>query len=132
MKACIPRKAPPPNDIDNVDYDKITTDADAILHLWIDEIGVYSSHMSTYYIPRLNVGGKLWVKGQDESLYSEEIYYGVDAKAGKKWAIVPDAKYAYPTFDALMAKIAEVQTALASGTSQISKRMSEQIYSAIK
>lgn len=119
-----------PNEPDNVDYEKITTDADAILHLWIDEVGVYSSHMSTDYIPRVNAGGKLWVKGQDDSIYDEVIYYGVDAKKGKAWAIVPDAKYAYPTFDAVMANIGEVRAAFAIGALEITKRMSEQIYSA--
>lgn len=121
-----------PNDPDNVDYEKISTDADAILHLWIDEVGVYSSHMSAQYIPRVNLGGKLWAKGHEDSIYDETIYYGVDAKAGKKWAIVPDAKYAYPNFDAVMSHIDEIRTALSVGTSEISKKMSEQIYSAAK
>ncbi|HEY2462443.1 MAG TPA: hypothetical protein VGI32_00145 [Steroidobacteraceae bacterium] len=122
----------PPNEPDNVDYDKVTTDADAIVHVWISEAGMYSSHMSTRYIPRVNAGGKIWVKGQEDSLYNEDIYYGVDAKAGKKWAILPDPKYSYPDFDSLMASIPEVETALASGTSQIGKKISEQIYAAIK
>jgi hypothetical protein len=122
----------PANEPDNVDYDKVTTDADAIVHVWISEAGMYSSHMSTHYIPRVNAGGKIWVKGQEDSLYNEDIYYGVDAKAGKKWAILPDPKYSYPDFDSLMASIPEVETALASGTSQIGKKISEQIYAAIK
>jgi hypothetical protein len=122
----------PPDDPDNVDYNKITTDADAILHLWIEEVGVYSSPMSAQYIPRVNMGGKLWAKGQEDSLYNETLYYGVDARAGKKWAIVPDPKYAYPSFDAVMAHIDEVQTALGAGASEISKKMTEQISSAAK
>jgi hypothetical protein len=117
---------------DDVDYDKITTDADAILHLWIEEVGVYSSPMSAQYIPRVNIGCKLWPKGQEASIYEETIYYGVDAKAGKKWAIVPDAKYAYPNFDAVLSHIDEIQTALSAGTLEISKKMTEQIYSAAK
>ena len=122
----------PPNNPDNVDYDKITTDADAIVHVWISEAGMYSSHLSTRYIPRVNAGGKLWIKGQEDTLYDEDIYYGVDAKAGKKWAIVPDPKYSYPDFDSLMANIPDVETALASGTTQIGQKISEQIYAAIK
>ena len=117
---------------DDVDYDKITTDADAILHLWIDEVGVYSSPLSAQYIPRVNLCGKLWAKGQEDSLYNETLYYGVDAKAGKKWAIVPDPKYAYPNFEAVTSHIDEIQTALSVGTLEISKKMTEQIYGAIK
>jgi len=117
---------------DDVDYDKITTDADAILHLWIEEVGVYSSHMSAQYIPRVNLCGNLWAKGQEDSLYHETLYYGVDAKAGKKWAIVPDPKYAYPNFEAVTSHIDEIQTALSVGTLEISKKMTEQIYGAIR
>jgi len=122
----------PPNEPDNVDYDKITTDADAILHLWIEEVGVYSSPMSAQYIPRVNIGGKLWAKGGEDSIYDETIYYGVDARAGKKWAIVPDAKYAYANFDSVLSHIDEVQTALSAGTLEISKKMTEQIYTVAK
>ena len=118
----------PADSPDTVDYDKIATDADAILHLWIDEVGVYSSAMSTLYVPRVNVVGEMWLKGREDTLYNEEIYYGVDARKGKAWAIVPDPKYAYPTFDAVMANIENVRTAFATGASEISKRMSEQIY----
>jgi hypothetical protein len=121
-----------PNDPDNVDYDKVATDADAIVHVWISEAGMYSSHLSTRYIPRVDAGGKIWVKGQEDSLYNEDIYYGVDAKAGKKWAILPDPKYSYPDFDSVIASIQDVEIALASGTSQIGKKISEQIYAAIK
>lgn len=122
----------PPNDPDNVDYEKITTDADAILHLWIEEIGVYSSPMSAQYIPRVNLAGKLWAKGQEDSIYDETLYYGVDARAGKKWAIVSEAKYSYPNFGAVMAHTDEIRTALSEGTSAISKKMTEQIYSVAK
>ena len=68
---------------DNVDYEKIHTDADAIPHLSISEVGVYSSGYSLYYIPRVNASGNLWLNGQEDSLYNDDIYYGVDAKKGR-------------------------------------------------
>ncbi len=73
----IPR---PANEPDNVDYEKLSTDADAILHLRISEVGVYSAGFSLVYIPRVNATGNLWIRGQEDSLYNEEIDYGVDAK----------------------------------------------------
>jgi hypothetical protein len=122
----------PANDLDHVDYDKITANADAILHLWISEVGLYSSHMSRNYIPRVNASANLFVKGRDESVYENEIDYGVDAKKGKEWAIVPDAKFAYPSFDAVMSNIEDVRTAFEIGASEIGKRMSEQIHDSAK
>jgi hypothetical protein len=75
--------ARPADDPDNVNYDKVSSDADAILHLWISEVGLYSSHNSLDYIPRVNAGAKLFVKGADENICDEDIYYGVDAKKNR-------------------------------------------------
>jgi hypothetical protein len=124
--------ARPADDPDNVDYDKITSNADAILHLWISEVGLYSSGFSLDYIPRVNAGGKLFVIGQDDNIYNEDIYYGVDARKGKAWAIVPDPKYAYRSFELVMSNIDELRSAYAAGVLEISRRMSEQIYSSTK
>jgi hypothetical protein len=117
----------PANDPDNVDEDKISSGADAILHLSLSEVGLYSSHMSRSYIPRVNASGKLFVKGQDDNVYDEDICYGVDAKKGKSWAIPPDARFAYPSFDAVMSQADEIRSSFAIGALQIAKRMSEQI-----
>ena len=122
----------PADNPDDVDYEKVSTDADAILHLWISEVGLYSSHLSLNYIPRVNASGKMFVKDQEDNVYDEDIYYGVDAKKGKAWAIVPDAKFAYPSFEAVMSNIADVRFAFSMGTLEISKRMSEQIYNSTK
>jgi hypothetical protein len=120
------------DDPDNVDYDKVSSDADAILHLWISEVGLYSSRISLDYIPRVNAGAKLFVKGADDNIYDEDIYYGVDARNGKEWAIVPDAKFAYRSFDLVMTNIDDVRSAFSIGVLQISQRMSEQIYRSTK
>lgn len=120
--------ARPADDPDNVDYDKVTTDADVILHLWISEVGLYSSHTSRDYIPRVNAGAKLFVKGAEDNIYNEDIYYGVDARKGKEWAIVPDPRFSYRSFDLVMSNIDDVRSAFSTGVVEISKRMSEQIY----
>jgi hypothetical protein len=122
----------PPDDPDNIDDDKVSTNADAILHVWISEVGLYSSGYSRNYLPRVNVSGKLFVRGQEDNVYDEDLCYGVDARKGKEWAIQPDAKYTYPSFDAVMARIEEVRSSFADGTREISTRMSGQIIESIK
>lgn len=119
--------ARPANDPDDVDEDKVVTDADAILHLRISEVGLYSSRASTKYIPRVNASGKLYIRGQDDDIYNEDISYGVDAKKGKSWAIMPDPKFAYGSFDEVMTSIDGVKAAFSQGALEISKRMSDQI-----
>ncbi len=122
----------PVDDPDNVDYDKVSANSDAILHLSLSEVGLYSAHMSRKYIPRVNASGKLFVKGQDGTLYDEDICYGVDAKKGKMWAILPDPKFAYPTFDAVMAHVDEIRSSFSVGALEIAKRMSEQVTNSAK
>jgi hypothetical protein len=122
----------PPDDPDNVDYEKIVTDADVIVHLWITEVGLYSSHTSAYYIPRVNAAGRMFVKGREDSLLSEDIYYGVDAKKGKNWAIVPDSKFAYRYFDDVISRLDEVRDSFEIGAREVGKKMSEHINDAAK
>lgn len=124
--------ARPANDPDNVDYGKISTNADAILHISLSEVGLYSSHMSLEYIPRVNASGRLFVKGQDDTLYDEDICYGVDAKKDRTWAILPDPQFAYPSFEAVMSHADEIRSAFSIGALEIAKRMSEQISDAAK
>jgi hypothetical protein len=122
----------PVDDPDNVDYDKISANSDAILHISLSEVGLYSAHMSQKYIPRVNASGKLFVKGHDGTLYDEDIYYGVDAKKGKTWAILPDPEFAYPTFDAVMSHVDEIRSSFSVGALEIAKRMSEQVTNSAK
>lgn len=117
----------PPKEPDNVDYDKVDAHADAILHVWIDEVGLYSSHTSTDYIPRVNINARLFVKGREDNIYGDDLYYGVDAKKGKEWAILPDPKFAYPTFGAVMGNLTSVRSSFQEGTSAIVSKIAQQI-----
>lgn len=117
----------PEDEPDNIDYNTISTNADAILHLTISEVGLFSSSFSRNYVPRVNASGKLFVKGREDDIYQEDIYYGADAKKGKEWAILPDPKYAYPSIDAVMSNVQEIRAAFAVGIAEISRRMTEQI-----
>jgi hypothetical protein len=123
--------ARPADDPDNIDYDQLTTTADAILHLGISEVGLYSGRVSTVYVPRVNTWGKLFVKGGDD-IYQEEVDYGVDAKKGKSWAVQPDARYAYPSYHDVMTHIDEIRTSFDEGIHATAARMTQQICDTLK
>jgi len=120
------------NDPDNIDEDKIASDsdADAIVHVWVAEVGMYSGHLSTKYIPRVNLGGKMWVKNQEDNLFSDEVDYGVDAKKGKPLEIVADERYRWGSFDELMSNIDDVRSAYANGIQLAAARLADQISAA--
>lgn len=124
--------ARPIGDIDNVDYDKVTAGADAILHLRFTEVGLFSPRSSNSYLPRVNAQGTLFVKGRNDYLYDQEIYYGVDARSGNTWAIAADQKFAYSSFDSVLVGLDGVREAFSTGSAAVSKRMSEQVHDSIK
>lgn len=117
---------------DAIDYDKISSPADAILHLRFTEVGLFSPRSSSNYIPRVNAYGTLVVKGREDYIYDQEIYYGVDSRKGKTWSIESDEKFTYPTFDAVMSRLDEIRNAFDTGAREISKRMSTQVRDSIK
>mgnify|MGYP001325390923 CR=1 FL=1 len=120
-----------PEDPDAVDYERLATSADAVLHLRFSTVGLYSSRTSTQYVPRVNASGVLVVKGQEDYLYDREIYYGADARAGKSWAIVADEQYAYPTFEAVMSNLDAIRGAFDAASRAIGQRLASQVDEAI-
>jgi len=119
----------PANDPDNIDDDYVAShvDADAVLHIWIDEVGMYSGHLSDKYVPRINIRGKLWTRSREDSLYSDEVDYGVDARKGKSWAIFPDERYRWGSFDELMSNMEAVRAAYTTGTRLAAMKMADQV-----
>ena len=120
------------NDPDNIDYKELSYSADAVLHLYFSEIGFRSPPTSTNYLPRLNARGIVFVKNHPDYLYDETIYFGIDARPGKTWAIVADEKFAYSGFDPILENLDSVKAAFSTAIREVSMRMSGQIHAAIK
>lgn len=121
----------PVDDPEDVDYETIKTDADAILHVYFDDVGLFSGMTSSDYLPRVNVEVRLHSTKRNEDLYDETLCYGVDARHGEKWAIA-DPKFAYPTFDTVMTKIPEIAAAFSAGAQAVGERAAGEIQSAVK
>lgn len=121
-----------PGDPDSIDFEKLDYSADAVLHLYFSEIGIYSPPWSINYVPRVNATGIVFVKGHRDYLYEETIYFGADAREGKKWAITADEKFAYPNFDFVLNNLESVKGGFSTGVREVAKRMAEQIHAAVK
>ncbi len=117
----------PTDDPDDVDFQKLRTDAEAILQLRVAEVGLYSSKLSTDYLPRVNIQAKMYFKSIDDSLYDENLYFGVDATPGDPTTIVADPKFAYSSFETVMAKTDEIERLFADGIDMLAKRLADQL-----
>ncbi len=117
----------PVDDPDDIDYGTLKTDAEAILQLRVSEVGLYSSKLSTNYLPRVNIQAKLYVRSIDDSLYDENLYFGVDAKDSDPTTIVADPKFAYPSFESVMSKTDEIKAVFDDGIERLARRLSSQL-----
>lgn len=114
-------------DPDDVDFESIKTDADAILNARFDTAGLFSGQFSTDFIPRLKLDIKL-LAGKDHSdLYSQAIYYGADVRKPADDEIKGDPKYAYGSFNTAIEKSDEVAECLRQGMRQIAARVAKHL-----
>ena len=94
---------------DSVDYARIPG-GDPVLHVYFNEVGMYSSRFSRDDVPRVNVGVEFLRPRDEESLYSESIYDGADADASKaaSWSVPADGRLKWTSSDELVQKSGEV------------------------
>jgi hypothetical protein len=122
-----------PEDPDDVDIAKLSHTADAVLHLYIREIGVHSRSSGRNYLPRLIAAGRMTAKNYRKDLYYNIMYYGYDADPSDSWtSIVADAKFHYPEFDDVLKNIEQLRGAYLGAVQAMSKRRPTQIHQEIK
>ena len=114
--------ARPASSPDDIDYVKLPT-ALPVLHVYFDEVGMYSSRFSLDYIPRVNVTAYLVRPRDEESLYSETISYGADAGSKASRSIASDLRYKWPSFDALIQQPKEVSDAYGAAVAAIASKI---------
>lgn len=115
-----------------IDYEHFKTDADAVLHVYFSEVGVYSGYDSLDYLPKTNITGYLFSPRDGSYLHQETIYYGVDAREGKSWSVRADPKYAYRSFEELIDRARELATGFEVGTRAAARRMAENVWKALR
>lgn len=118
----------PKDDPEGVEYDSIQTDADAIVTARYDGYGMYAGQFSTQYLPRLNVDIEVVRKSDQADLHAHSIYYGADASRSTDDQIPADARYAYGSFEQVMARPDEVAEGFRTGMRQIAALAAKQLH----
>jgi hypothetical protein len=118
-----------PDDPDEVDLEKITTDAEAILVAKFKTVGLYSGQFSTKFIPRLNTEVQLVARKDLSDLYSQSIHYGADARKVAEDQIPSDSKYSYASFGDAVERQSELVESLRDGVSKTAALVASQIRS---
>ena len=122
-----------PDDPEDMRYDKIKTDADAILNVWVTEAGAFSLFSSLVYQPQLNLEVRLVPRAlPEEVLYALSITYGADSGKADNDSVPSDAKYAFKDYDAIMANLPQVAESLNVGAQAMANQIANQIRREIK
>lgn len=120
-----------PDDPSRIAHTKLNDKADAVLRVSFDEIGVYSGDVSSDYLPKISVDGRLFSTVDGKELYEQSLHYGVRARENVTWGVQADPKFSYPTFEALIEQPAKIADGLDSGAQALGKRMAENIKKAL-
>ena len=88
---------------DNIDYSRLPT-TEPVLHVYFNEVGMYSARFSTDYVPRVNVSAYLMDSKDGDTVYSETLYYGADASGDKTVNVPADPGHRWGSFGELVAQ----------------------------
>lgn len=119
------------DDPNSIEYEKVRFDTDVALFIRFDAVGFHSGFGSTSYVPKVNVTAFAFPQGAETYPYEGTVYYGVDARAGKDWAIVSPESANVDTFDTLMAEPQRSVRIYAQALDQIAERIAAQFKAAI-
>jgi hypothetical protein len=116
----------PASSPDNIDYTRLPV-TDPVLHIYFNEVGMYSARFSMDYVPRVNLSAYL-IRPQDaDTLYGETIYYGADSRGNASWSVPADARHRWASFDEMVGKPQEVTGSYDAAVEALAARIAQNI-----
>lgn len=122
----IPRN---PEEPDDIDFLKVTTESDAVLQVTFFDVSEYSGVTQDDFFPRVNVRAIMVLKGSDDYIFDEEANYGADADKNqdKPWALLADKKYQYHSFEDVLRDPAGVRDSFVDGVHALGEHLAKQL-----
>jgi len=111
---------------DHIAYGKLPT-SEPVLHVYFNEVGMYSARFSTDYVPRVNLSVDLMTGSDHDSVYSETIYYGADASGESSRSVPANARDRWGSFGELVAKPQEVTRSYDDAVTALATRIAKNI-----
>jgi len=111
---------------DHIAYGKLPT-SEPVLHVYFNEVGMYSARFSTDYVPRVNLSVDLMTGSDHDSVYSETIYYGADASGESSRSVPANARDRWGSFGELVAKQQEVTRSYDDAVNALATRIARNI-----
>lgn len=107
---------------------KSPADHEAILVVRIDEVAMYSRRLRPDYQPVVDVSALMTHAPARDPLFDASYMYGAYASTNENGEILPDPKYAFPNFEALMEQPALVEESYDNGMQLIVERLVQDFF----
>lgn len=108
------------------DYSEVTTDKDAILHVWFGDMGFVNTaklKLSTRFQPWLIVNARIVDPKTRAIIYQKTFNVGVNAKIANAVFLSLDPKYQFGSFGDLMSRVDFGIESLTSGEALVASRI---------
>ena len=115
-----------PEDPDGVDLEALVFDEDIGMQLQFDTMGFFSGMGSLAFVPKVNVDAHSFLRSGAENPFSTTIYYGVDARPNKDWAIMAPDTANIPSFEILMGEPERVDAVYRDALKLLAERIANQ------
>jgi hypothetical protein len=94
---------------------------DAVLRVYLNDVGMYSARFSRDYVPRVNLSAH-------PGLYSETLYYGADATNEKaSWSVPANPDHHWSSFNELFEHPQEVSQSYDHAVNALATRIAQNI-----
>ena len=101
---------------------------DAVLRVYLNEVGMYSARFSRDYVPRVNLSAYLVRGTTEDGLYSETLYYGADATSDKaSWSVPANPDHHWSSFNELFEHPQEVAQSYDHAVNELATRIAQNI-----
>jgi hypothetical protein len=114
------------------EYEKLTMQTDAFLHLKIEVIGITSPRFSERLLPQMDVSAAIILKNKSKAYASKEVYFGVNAPdEDRALSAKRNFSQSFTSVEEIAQDPARIVAMYQSAIPNLAKRIAEEIYDAL-
>jgi hypothetical protein len=114
------------------EYEKLTMQTDAFLHLKIDVIGITSPRFSERFLPQLDVSAAMILNGKSKAYASRLAYFGLNAPdEDRALSAKRNFSQSFQSVEEIRQDPARIVAMYQSAIPNLAKRIAEEIYDAL-
>lgn len=110
-----------------LEYKQLKSNANLVLAVNIDEVGLYAGRFTSTYLPRFNVTFGLVDRRTEDAFYEPTIYYGVDARKNSEDQILADPQYTFASYEQAIERQEDLAAVFREGIRKVAALAARQV-----